>query len=110
MALMIMILGNNIVQLWISTSINISFLMWLGFGFLLLYIIIDSYFSSMMLTKYWLKVTIKYYPIATSITIVLKLLLIKTMGVPALLFTPLLVFSIFYFLPVYQKMQKLYYV
>lgn len=99
-------LANPLAHLWINDSITLNINLLIGFALFFVYLVFNTFFTSIFLAKTFIKVTLIYYPIAAIITIILKLVLIQFSSIPILLILPIFIFTFFYFIPLYYNLKQ----
>lgn len=105
-SLIFILFANPIIHIWINKDINLNLLYRLSFIILFIYMALNILVTSIFLSKKYINKTFKYYPIAAIIVILLKIFYAKQQNVEAMLIVPLIIFSIFYFYPLYKNLQK----
>lgn len=97
--LVILLLGNTILEIWINKDFSLSLGTWISFCFLIFYINYNALFSSVMLSTSYLRKIIIWYPIGTITAIILKITFASTYGIPGVLWATILSMGLLFFLP-----------
>ncbi|MEZ4909322.1 MAG: oligosaccharide flippase family protein [Saprospiraceae bacterium] len=109
LSLLLLLGGNLFIKLWIGCHAMLDFTLITAFAVYIFFYNFNNLFSTIMLSDQFLKYCFLYYPIAAITSFILKVVLIKTIGIPGVLYGTVIGITILFILPSSIILRKLKY-